>query len=49
MVMSSNQSQYRLSRLPRVDLDASSRAEQRACNTVVRLKVHFDVVVISTP
>ena len=32
--------------LPRVDCEAISRAEERACNSIVRLEVLFNVVVV---
>ena len=34
------------SRLPRIDWEAYSRAEERTCHSIVRFKVHFNAVVV---
>ena len=44
--LSSNQSLCRLSMLPRVDCEAIRRAEERACHSIVRFEVQFNVVVV---
>ena len=44
--LSLNQSCCRLSMLPRVDCEAIRQAEERACHSIVRSEVHFNVVVV---
>ena len=48
VVLSSNQSRCRLSMLPRVDCEASRMALERACHSIVRFEVKFNVVVVYT-
>ena len=46
VALSSKQSWCRLSMLPRVDCEAIRRAEERACHSIVRFEVQFNVVVV---
>ena len=44
VALSSNQFLCRLSMLPRVDCEAIRRADERACHSIVKFKVQFNVV-----
>ena len=48
MALSSNHYGRRLSRLPRVDSEESSRAGESACHPIVMHEVQFDIVDVGT-